>query len=230
MACMAALVGASVAIGAPSAALSRSSASSVICSSSSSFNPVFLRNRSFHGTTVRLGATKPGLTFSSFVILCWEPPAQMMMAFSSIILSMVAYCILRCSLVSNIPPPPPPTTHTKSFGFREFFRNRYDIEALSHIFFILAFLVNLSNVFLPSETFCSNICIYIFVAEILSDFCRKFLYELHLVFGGLCCMYGRSSIGPFTFCNTRGVRSYTQSDVARPLDHGVVSRKVTSNL
>ncbi|CAK9206309.1 unnamed protein product [Sphagnum troendelagicum] len=54
MACMAALVGASVAIGAPSAALSRSSASSVICSSSSSFNPVFLRNRSFHGTTVRL--------------------------------------------------------------------------------------------------------------------------------------------------------------------------------
>jgi hypothetical protein len=43
-------------------------------------------------------------------------------------------------------------------------------------------------------------------------------------------MYGRSSIGPFTFCNTRGVRSYTQSDVARPLDHGVVSRKVTSNL
>jgi hypothetical protein len=59
MACMAALVGASVAIGAPSAALSRSSASSVICSSSSSFNPVFLRNRSFHGTTVRLGATKP---------------------------------------------------------------------------------------------------------------------------------------------------------------------------
>jgi hypothetical protein len=85
--------------------LSRSSASSVICSSSSSFNPVFLRNRSFHGTTVRLGATKPGLTLSSFVILCWEPPAQMMMAFSSIILSMVAYCILRCSLVSNVPPP-----------------------------------------------------------------------------------------------------------------------------
>jgi hypothetical protein len=112
MACMAALVGASVAIGAPSAALSRSSASSVICSSSSSFNPVFLRNRSFHGTTVRLGATKPGLTFSSFVILCWEPPAQMMMAFSSIILSMVAYCILRCSLVSNIPPPPPPPQPT----------------------------------------------------------------------------------------------------------------------
>ncbi len=105
MACMAALVGASVAIGAPSAALSRSSASSVICSSSSSFNPVFLRNRSFHGTTVRLGATKPGLNFSSFVILCWESPAQMMMmALSSIILSMVAYCILRCSLVSNVPP------------------------------------------------------------------------------------------------------------------------------
>lgn len=103
---MAALVGASVAIGAPSAALSRSSTSSVICSSSSSFNPVLLRNRSFHGTTVRLGATKPGLTFGSFVILCWEPPAQMMMAFSSIILSMVAYCILRCSLVSNVPPPP----------------------------------------------------------------------------------------------------------------------------
>lgn len=108
MACMAALVGASVAIGAPSAALSRSSASSVICSSSSSFNPVFLRNRSFHGTTVRLGATKPGLTFSSFVILCWEPSVQMMMmAFSSIILSMIAYCILRCSLVSNVPPPFP---------------------------------------------------------------------------------------------------------------------------
>jgi hypothetical protein len=56
---------------------------------------------------VRLGATKPGSTFSSFVILCWEPSVQMMMAFSSIILSMVAYCILRCSLVSNVPPPPP---------------------------------------------------------------------------------------------------------------------------
>ncbi|CAM6017053.1 unnamed protein product [Sphagnum balticum] len=39
------------------------------------------------------------------------------MAFSSIILSMVAYCILRCSLVSNVPPPP-------SFGFREFFESR----------------------------------------------------------------------------------------------------------
>ncbi|CAK9262989.1 unnamed protein product [Sphagnum jensenii] len=34
------------------------------------------------------------------------------MAFSSIILSMVAYCILRCSLVSNIPPPPPPPQPT----------------------------------------------------------------------------------------------------------------------
>jgi hypothetical protein len=140
--------------------LSRSSASSVICSSSSSFNPVFLRNRSFHGTTVRLGATKPGLTFSSFVILCWEPSVQMMMmAFSSIILSMIAYCILRCSLVSNVPPHPPPP---QSFGFREFFRNRYDIEASSHLFSILAFVVNLSNVFLPLEIY-----IYIYsVAEI----------------------------------------------------------------
>jgi hypothetical protein len=151
--------------------LSRSSASSVICSSSSSFNPVFLRNRSFHGTTVRLGATKPGLTFSSFVILCWEPSVQMMMmAFSSIILIMVAYCILRCSLVSNVPPSP-------SFGLREFFRNTYDIEALSHLFFILAFLVNLSNVFLPSETFCSNIYIYIYIYIyiLLRRYCRTFV-------------------------------------------------------
>jgi hypothetical protein len=93
-------------------------------------------------------------------------------------------CLLHFEVLASEQCPPPP----KVSDSVNFFRNRYHIEALSHIFFILAFLVNLSNVFLPSEFFCSNIYIYLlrrYYRTFVVNFFTNFIWFLE---GYAVCM------------------------------------------